>query len=68
MNTRDWIEEARKHTEKDPGLAVFMVRDLPATKEAGLTDLAWAGCKYNITSDEAADLLDKLEAFLKGDG
>lgn len=65
MNALDWIASVREHVERDPGLAVYVVRDLPATERAELTDLAWAYCQYRATRGEVTALLDGLEAFIK---
>jgi hypothetical protein len=49
----------------DPDLAVYMVRDLPETKAAGLDDLCWALHHGSATRREAEDVLDRLEEWVK---
>lgn len=58
------IANARKHTERDPGLAVYMVRDFPEVEAADLHDLAWAFASGNVVSNEAVWFLDMLEHFV----
>ena len=66
----DTIETARRGIElarrslDDPTLAAYIVRDLPETKAAGLSDLAWSMARTYCTRDEAEDLLVKLEAYI----
>jgi hypothetical protein len=63
------IASARRHLEKyDPDLAVYMVRDLPETKAAGLDDLCWALHHGSATQSEAKDVLDMLEEWVKKGG
>lgn len=42
MTIQDTIAAAKRHIETDPGLAVYMVRDLREVKAAELDSLAWA--------------------------
>ena len=55
------IALARSNLKSDPGLAVFIVRDLPEVEEAGLDDLAWTICRHGCSQDDATDFLDRLE-------
>jgi hypothetical protein len=72
MNELDAIKAARKHIEADPGLAVYMVRDLEATKQAQMTDVCWEITRQGFTTaNEATWVLNKVEAVAKalaGDG
>ena len=62
----DTIAAARRQLDQyDPDLAVYMVRDLPETKAAGLTDLCWAMYHGSIVCSEARDVLDTLEAWVR---
>lgn len=58
------IALARQQIDDDPMLAAYIVRDLPETEAAGLSDLAWSMAQTYCTRDEAADLLTKLEAYV----
>jgi hypothetical protein len=60
----DTIKAARKHIKDDPHLAVFMVRDLEATKMAQMTDVCWEITRQGFTTwDEATWVLNKVEAI-----
>jgi hypothetical protein len=65
ISAREILEAARRQVHFDPGLAAFMVRDLPETETAELKDLAWAmHLDGNASKNDAILLLDKLEAYL----
>lgn len=60
------INNARQYCHFDPGLVFFIVRDWDITKQVGLTDYVWTAYKQGNTSpNEAIDILDKLEAFVR---
>ena len=59
---RAQIALARKQQILDPFLAVFIVRDLQVTKDAGLDDLAWSMYKHGTVTSEVRWLLDLLES------
>lgn len=59
----DIAEMKKKCDERDPSLAVFMVRDLPEVEAAGLKDLAWCLC-YECTRNDALNFFELLEAAL----
>jgi len=63
---REAIALARRSLEPDPGLAAFIVRDLPETKAAGLTDLAWSLHNHGCSRNDATHILDLLEEYLDG--
>lgn len=54
------IWRARRYLERDPDLAIYTVRDLQVTADAGLTNPAWALGKYRGTRGEAENFLDTL--------
>lgn len=69
--TLNQIKTAREVLARNPGdpsLAMQFVKDLPATKEAGLETLAWLyghePCGYTPIGD-ARQLLDDLERFVR---
>ena len=64
MNELEIIRKARTYLEKDHGLALFMVRDLVVTKNAGLSDLAWSMHQNYCVRSEVEWLLNELEAHL----
>ena len=69
-NDLKMIAQAREYIQgdvmyNDINLAVYMVRDLQATKDAGLSDLAWSMYKEHGTKSEAIYLLDEIEYFIK---
>jgi hypothetical protein len=73
MAELDIIKAARRHIKADPSLAVFMVRDLEATKVAEMTDVCWEITRQGFTTaNEATWVLNKVEAVAKalaeGDG
>ena len=46
--------------------AWFVLRDLEATKAAGLSDLAWSGHRQgNMTEGELNDFIAELEAWMR---
>jgi len=59
------IAQARRCVDRDPNLAVFIVRDYQELKDFGMCDLAWAYYQHGGTTDEVKNLLDKLEQQLK---
>jgi hypothetical protein len=58
------LEQARKilREDYDTNLAVYIVRDLPATKDAGLSDLAWSMYRHGCVASEVENLIDSIEA------
>jgi hypothetical protein len=69
----DTIKAARKHIGPEPGLAVYMVRDLEATKVAQMTEICWEITRQGyISANEATWVLNKVEAVARaladGDG
>jgi hypothetical protein len=73
MTELETIKSARKHIGLDSHLAVYMVRDLEATKHAQMTDICWEITRQGYTNEaEAAWVLDKVEAVARamaeGDG
>lgn len=60
------FEQMRERCQRDPSLAVFMVRDLPETEAAGLKDLAWCLC-YDCHKNDALGFFDMLEAWVDGE-
>ncbi len=63
MNELKTIEASKKYLDTDPHLANFMLRDLNITKEAGLSDLAWA--MHNDGSLHKNDVLFLIELLEK---
>ena len=65
------VRHARRYLEKHPydtNLPVFMVRDLPVTDACDLSGLVRVMYQQNdATVDEVIEILDKLDAKLKGD-
>lgn len=59
------FDNLRRRCDNDATLAVYMVRDLPEVKEAGLDDLAWALTKNYCTKNDALGFFDLLEAHTK---
>ncbi len=66
MTAADTIERARTYLdENSPGMAAFILRDLPEVAEADLSDYAWA-----LTSDpylsknDVLYLIELLEDYL----
>ena len=59
----DCVDAAKKHIDRDPSLAVYMVRDMRIVEEAGLRDLAWALADNgaNTTPDEARGFFEALD-------
>lgn len=47
-------------------MANYMLRDLDATKEADLSDLAWAIHKGNAHKNDVLGLIEHLEKYLEG--
>ena len=45
-------------------MANYMLRDLDATKEAGLSDLAWAIHRGNAHKNDVLSLIEYLEKYL----
>ena len=71
MNDAEIISKAMNTVRVDLGsysdeLAVYMVRDLQATKDAGLTDLAWLYNQNSCTHREAVALLEQLAGAVEG--
>lgn len=60
------IETARKFADNDDvQLGWYVLRDLEATKRAGLTDLAWSGHKQgDVTKGELLWFIEELERYL----
>jgi len=59
------INLAKRYLDTDPHLANFVLRDLDATKEAGLSDLAWAGHRDgNLHKNDVKFLIELLEKHL----
>jgi len=58
------LDTARRNLDQDPNLAVFVVRDLPETKAAGLDDLVWAMFKHGTSRREVEQLLDDLDRYV----
>jgi hypothetical protein len=65
MKIREAITLARKYVDRDPHLAVYILRDFPETKAAKLLDLAWAFVSGNVHPNEAKWFVDKLEESLE---
>jgi hypothetical protein len=68
------IETARKFASQgDYPMALYMLRDLAISKEAGLSDLLWAAHQYGfIVKRDWEDIIEQLEGYientrLKGD-
>lgn len=52
--------------ESDPNLSVFMLRDLPVTKAAGLEELVWLLYRDGAVSvSDVEYLLDKLDHYMR---
>lgn len=66
MDIREAIEHAKQHLDRDPGLAVYMLRDYPETEAAELSDLAWALSSPSnyCHKNDAAWFIEMLEAYL----
>ena len=64
MIIQDAIKLARKHVDKDPHLAVFIVRDYEELEQFDLHDLAWSMYRNYCTVKEAIWLLDEIEKGL----
>ena len=64
QKTRDAINQAKRYLDDDPHLANFILRDLEATKEAGLSDLAWAMHKNPVHKNDVLGLIEHLEDYL----
>ena len=62
--TAEILEQARKilREDHDTNLAVYIVRDLPETKIAELSDLAWAMYRHGCVVNEVEHLIDSIEA------
>ena len=59
------IETARKFADQhETCLGWFVLRDLEATKRAGLSDLAWSGHREGVTLGELRWFIGELERFL----
>jgi hypothetical protein len=63
MKTKIDFEAMRKRCDRDPSLAVFMVRDTEEVARAGLLDLAWCLC-YDCHKNDALGFFEDLENFL----
>jgi len=64
QRAREAIENAKSYLDSDPHLANFVLRDLDATKEAGLSDLAWALHKDFPHKNDVLGLIEHLENYL----
>jgi hypothetical protein len=64
MEIREAITLARRYVDRDPHLAIYILRDLPEVKAAKLLDLAWAFVNDNVYPNEAKWFVDKLEESL----
>ena len=65
------IAQAKKELNKSDydsaHLANYILRDLEATKEAGLSDLAWAMYREYPHKNDVLGLIEYLEKFLESD-
>lgn len=55
------LANVRGHMDRDPGLAAFMVRDMPQTRAAGALNLAWALTREGAHRNDVDWLLKLLE-------
>jgi len=70
--TSDWLADARTAIETartfadqhEVRIGWFVLRDLEATKRAGLSDLAWSGHEHGVTLGELRWFIGELERFL----
>ena len=68
----DWLADARAAIVTAKSFAGiyqerigwFVLRDLEATKRAGLSDLAWSGHEHGVTLGELRWFIGELERFL----
>lgn len=60
------VAAARQWLDRDWALAVFMVRDLEVTEQAGHTEIAWAMHKHGCVRSEAVWLVSALEKYMQG--
>ena len=67
---RDAIVLARRELDRGDGdsfhLANYALRDLQATKDAGLSDLSWAMHENNLCKNDVLALIEYLEKYLEG--
>lgn len=55
------LSSARGVMDSDPGLAAYMVRDLPETRAAGLTELAWTMTREGVHRNDVVWLFELLD-------
>ena len=61
------IRYAIEHRDRDPDLAVYMLRDFPFLRQIKLSDLAWAYSKDgNVYPNEVDDFLELVLVRLDG--
>ncbi len=67
---RNAINLAKRELEKgdydSAHMANYILRDLDATKDAGLSDLAWALHRGNAHKNDVLGLIEYLETHLSG--
>ena len=62
---RSAIEQAKRYLDTDPHMANYVLRDLPETKAADLSDWAWAAHKSgNVHRNDVLGLIEYLEEYL----
>lgn len=68
LKARQTITLAKKWLERGDYSSVhsanYALRDLEATKQAGLSDLAWAMHRGNLCKNDVLGLIEHLERFL----
>ena len=66
MTIHEHIALARQFLAKyNPEMANYVLRDLPETEAAGLSELAWAGDQDgSLHENDVLYLIEKLEAYL----
>ena len=66
---RNAISRAKEQLDKEDSdsahLANYLLRDLKATKEAGLSDLSWEMHRNNLHKNDVFGLIEHLENYLR---
>ena len=68
LRARQAITLAKKELDRGDyssiHMANYVIRDLEATRQAGLSDLAWAMDRGNLCKNDVLGLIEHLEKFL----
>jgi len=66
MTIQEMMVKAKEHIQREPALAVYMVRDYLEVVEAELDSLAWmlASERYGCHKNDAIWFFEELEKYL----